>query len=40
MLIRPYPSSLVMTSVILFIEVKYTHRKVLIVYTQKSTLQV
>lgn len=32
MLIRPYPSSLVMTSVILFIEVKYTHRKVLVPY--------
>lgn len=31
-LIRPYPSSLVMTSVILFIEVKYTHRKVLVPY--------
>ena len=32
MLIRPYPSSLVMTSVILFIKVKYTHRKVLVPY--------
>ena len=32
MLIRPCPSSLVMTSVILFIEVKYTHRKVLVPY--------